>query len=133
MTPYIEPWAKTYYRIQARCTNKSHSSYPYYGKKGIKRLITKDELKQLWIRDRGDLMKKPSIDRIDTAISYTYDNCRFLELEENRSRPKTHKRSKERSIDMKNDSYLNFRASKELKKALKKYAQTKRWQCGSAA
>ena len=42
-----------------------------------------DDMKELWFRDRADLMKCPSIDRIDNKKHYTKDNCRYIELEDN--------------------------------------------------
>ena len=47
--------------------------------KGIQCLITKDELRQLWFRDKAYLLKVPSIDRIRNSDNYTFDNCRFIE------------------------------------------------------
>ena len=38
------------------------------------------QIKELWFRDRAFDMKRPSIDRKDNDLDYTFDNCRFLEL-----------------------------------------------------
>lgn len=84
------PWRETYYKIKYRCNNKTYFGYKYYGGKGIKCLITIEELKLLWYRDKAYLMKKPSIDRIDSAKNYEFNNCRYIELSENISR--SHKR-----------------------------------------
>lgn len=73
------PWARTLNRIQGRC---GHA----YKKYGTKCLITKDELQQLWFRDKAYLMKHPSIDRIDTFKDYTFDNCRYIEKSINTGR-----------------------------------------------
>jgi len=80
------PWIKTLSHIIARCSNKKHYGYKYYGGRGIKCLITLEELKQLWFRDKAYEMKKPSIDRIDSKGNYTFSNCRYMELSENISK-----------------------------------------------
>lgn len=72
------PWAKYYGFIITRC----RPDRPY-GKRGIKCLLTTNDLKLLWFRDKAYLMRKPSIDRKDTHKNYTIDNCRFRELTDN--------------------------------------------------
>lgn len=84
----LPSWIKTYNAIIGRCNYKSNKFYEYYGGRGIKCLITKEELKKLWFRDKGYLLKEPSIDRIDGNKSYTYKNCRYIELKENRKKQK---------------------------------------------
>ena len=76
-------WKILFKQIKCRCTNATHSSYKYYGGKGIKCLITEEELKRLWFRDKAYLMKKPSIHRKNSNKNYTYKNCQFIELSEN--------------------------------------------------
>jgi hypothetical protein len=71
------PWYRVYKRIMARCCKGGQ----YYGK--IKVRIGVDELKKIWFRDKAWLLKKPSIDRIDSAKDYTFENCRFIELSDN--------------------------------------------------
>jgi hypothetical protein len=84
-----EPWILTFDRIWSRCNWKKYERYKRYGGRGIKSLITKDELKQLWFRDNASSMKKPSIDRIDNDGNYTFENCRFIESSENCSRARS--------------------------------------------
>jgi hypothetical protein len=88
-----EPWVRTFYYILARTKNlhttcKNHKRYSDmvrdYGH--VKMLITKDELKHLWFRDKGFLMKRPSIDRIDSNGNYEISNCRYLEHKYNADR-----------------------------------------------
>jgi len=86
------PWINTRTRIKQRCTNKNNDNYSRYGGRGIKCLITSDELKQLWFRDKACEMKQPSIDRVDNDGNYEYSNCRFIELSENSK--KQHRDSK---------------------------------------
>lgn len=77
---YIQhPWMQSYRAIKHRCNNSNASDYKYYGGRGIKCLITRDEIKKLWFRDKACELKKPSIDRIDNDGHYTYTNCRFIE------------------------------------------------------
>jgi hypothetical protein len=77
------PWRKTFYVIKDRCTRKKNSHYKNYGERGIKCLITSEEIKKLWFRDKAYLMKHPTIDRIDNDGNYTLENCQWLENEEN--------------------------------------------------
>lgn len=69
--------------IKDRCKNTKKHNYNRYGGRGIKCLITEEELQKLWFRDKAYEMKKPSIDRIDNDKDYTYNNCQFLEHNEN--------------------------------------------------
>ena len=74
------PWVIFLSWARSRCTSKNH---PYH-KKGIKVRLSVDEAKQLWERDRAAYLVKPSLDRIDPAGDYTFENCRFIELSTNR-------------------------------------------------
>ena len=76
--------AQIYKCMKTRCTCKSYDKYKYYGGKGIKVLITKEQLGELWERDGADFMKRPSIDRLDENDHYSFYNCRFIELDQNR-------------------------------------------------
>jgi hypothetical protein len=69
-----EGWEKTYFGILSRCRDK-HSKY---FKRGIKALISKEELKTLWFRDKAYLLKSPSIHRIDNDGDYTFENCQYI-------------------------------------------------------
>ena len=84
--------------IKKRCNNKNRKDYKYYGGKGIKCLITKEELKKLWFRDKAYLMKKPSIDRKDSNGNYEYSNCRFIEMTENIRRMSNERWKREKLI-----------------------------------
>ncbi len=78
-----EPWHKSYKCAKARCNNPSMPNYHKYGGRGIKFLLSKDDIILLWIRDCADLMEHPTIDRINNDGNYEIDNCRFLELSDN--------------------------------------------------
>ena len=77
------PWNKFFSGIKERCNNKTHRSYKGYGGKGIRCLITSNELKELWFRDKAYNLKRPSIDRKDSNKDYIFYNCQFIELSEN--------------------------------------------------
>jgi len=82
----LTPWIILWYDINKRCNNSNASNYKYYGYKGIKNLLSQDDVKFLWFRDKAYEMKKPSIDRIDSNGHYCLENCRFIEMKENISR-----------------------------------------------
>lgn len=77
------PWERFMNSIWNRCYNPNHARYPRYGGIGIINLLTKEDLKFLWFRDKGYSMKRPSIDRINSSGNYELSNCQFLELSEN--------------------------------------------------
>jgi hypothetical protein len=80
------PWLQHLAWSKTRCTNKKCTQYRWYGGKGIKCLLTPDEIKELWFRDKAWLLDKPSIDRKDSHGDYSYTNCRFIECIENSQR-----------------------------------------------
>ena len=69
------PWLNYFGWAKRRCIHSES-----YIKKGIKFLLTLEETKKLWFRDKAELLKRPSLDRIDSTGHYTYDNCRFIEF-----------------------------------------------------
>ena len=77
------PLKRILQNIKQRCNNPKNNKYYCYGKKGIKCLITEEELKQLWFRDQVYNMVKPSIDRENKNKDYNVENCQFIELVEN--------------------------------------------------
>ena len=80
------PWVFPFDAAKQRCNNPNNRVYSSYGGKGVKVLMTKEDFKTLWFRDKAYLMKQPSIDRVDNDGNYTLENCRFLELKENAQR-----------------------------------------------
>lgn len=87
------PWYDCFSRIKRRCNHPDAIGYKDYGGRGIKCLITIEEIKSIWFRDKAYLLKKASIDRINPDGDYIYSNCRFIENFENNSRAhkgKTH-------------------------------------------
>lgn len=73
------PWLSHLTDANTRCNNPKFIRYYRYGGRGIKCLLTKDEIRELYIRDKAHLLKTPSLDRIDNDGNYTFDNCRFIE------------------------------------------------------
>lgn len=78
------PWVKSWLGMRARCQDQKRETY-----KRIKSLISKEELKFIWFRDKGYLLKQPSLDRVNTTGDYTFNNCRYIELSENVRRPRS--------------------------------------------
>lgn len=78
------PWKFTLFNIKSRCNNPKMTEYEAYGGRGIKCLITEEELKELWFRDRAWELDWPSIDRIDNDGNYEFSNCRYVEFRFNR-------------------------------------------------
>jgi hypothetical protein len=50
------PWNRLLSGIKQRCENPNNPDYKYYGERGIKCLISIDDIKALWIRDNAQLM-----------------------------------------------------------------------------
>lgn len=71
-------WERTYAGILRRCSPSGE-----YAQKGIKNYLSPMELMDLWHRDKGWELRKPSIDRKNPKGHYTYSNCRYIELSEN--------------------------------------------------
>jgi hypothetical protein len=70
-------------QIKSRCENPNVPCYKNYGGKGIKCLLTEQDLIKLWERDNGNELNRPSIDRKNPEGNYEFSNCQFIELEEN--------------------------------------------------
>jgi len=81
-----KPWYVHWDAAHTRCTNPKAINYNHYGAKGIKFEMTVEDVKYLWILDKADQQKRPSLDRIDSSKNYTFENCRFIELDENSAR-----------------------------------------------
>jgi hypothetical protein len=77
------PWLPSIYNAKKRCVNPNDKRYYRYGARGIKCLLSVQEAKELWFRDKAFEMKKPSIDRKDVNKNYTFGNCQYIEFLEN--------------------------------------------------
>jgi len=82
------PWKRTILHIKYRCNNTKCKAYNRYGGRGIKCLITEEDIKQLWFRDKAWLLKQPSIDRKDNDGHYEFSNCEYIERGENTGKDK---------------------------------------------
>jgi len=87
----LNPWYYSYFRAKQRCNNPKCKDYAWYGGRGIKFKLTKEECVFIWERDKAYNMKKPSIDRINNDENYCLENCRFIEHSENSKQGKTKK------------------------------------------
>lgn len=79
----IIPWKLYYKSAKGRCENINTKGYKNYGGRGIKFLLTLEEVKKLWFEYCAWRLIKPSLDRIDNDGNYTYDNCQFIEMKRN--------------------------------------------------
>lgn len=77
------PWKLTLKNIKSRCEYPKDINYKNYGGRGIKCLITEEELEYLWFRDNAYEMKKPSISRKNHNKNYILDNCKYEEMADN--------------------------------------------------
>ena len=84
------PWRKNLKNIRQRCHYEFDKKYKYYGGKGINCLLTLDQIKHLWFRDKAYLMKQPSVDRMDGQGHYELNNCKFIEMDANRKKKNKH-------------------------------------------
>ena len=83
-----EKWLIHYSSAEQRCNNPNKDGYKNYGGRGIKFLLSKQEIKKLWFRDKAYLLKKPSIDRKDNNGHYEFNNCEFIENVKNIAKDK---------------------------------------------
>ena len=73
--------------LKARCETGKDPKAKYYLGRGIKNELTLNDIKSLWDRDKAEHMRQPSLDRINGDNNYTLENCRFVEMRENRRGP----------------------------------------------
>lgn len=113
------PWKYTFKDIKTRCNNKNNKAYKWYGGRGIKCLITEDEVKRLWFRDKACLMKKPSIDRKNNDGNYEFGNCRFIEFVANIARQNPLKKEKIiNQYDLQGNFIRSWKSQHEIQRIL---------------
>jgi len=114
------PWKSVFSSIKQRCNNPKTKQYKHYGKRGIKCLITEDEVKQLWYRDKAYKMKCPSIDRKENNDNYCLENCRFIEFAENVAERNIRVCSKPvNQYDLENHFIKNWKSQVEIRRVLR--------------
>jgi len=118
------PWKRIFCDIKTRCNNSKSKCYHRYGERGIRCLITLEEIKELWFRDKAYLMKKPSIDREDNDGNYVFSNCRFIEHVENSKRATFGKGHTILQYDLKGNFIKEWKSVKEVSKVFDKHPLT---------
>ena len=100
-----KPWMRTYFCARQRCNNPNNTKYKYYGGRGIKFLLTKEDVEHLYFRDCGFMMDRPSIDKIENDEDYTLGNCRFIEMGANTARANKGKKRNKKGQFIKKGAY----------------------------
>jgi hypothetical protein len=78
------PWARFVELARRRCAcTDREGNYPYYGAKGIKVHLNAKQLEEIWLRDNAATLKRPSLDRKNSAFDYANWNVRFIEFNHN--------------------------------------------------
>lgn len=80
------PWTRAISNINSRCNYVGDKKFKYYGGKGIKNLLTKEDLRASFLRDKAWKLRQPSVDRIRFDGHYEPSNIRWIEFDENRRR-----------------------------------------------
>lgn len=82
----LHPWYTHYCALKQRCNYRKYHSYHRYGGRGIKCLISLNDLKEIWFRDKAYNLTRPSLDRINNNGHYSKDNIMFIEHNKNCSK-----------------------------------------------
>jgi ribosomal protein S25 len=81
------PTYRTWYSMIERCTNPSNASFKNYGARGITVCKEWAESIENFVSDMGLRPPGKTIDRIDSNIGYTKDNCKWsCDLEQQRNK-----------------------------------------------
>jgi hypothetical protein len=95
-TKQHSPWYKHLKASRQRCNDKNATNYKWYGLKGIQCLITIQEIKLLWNRDKAWLFKEAHLSRKNHNDNYTFDNCFFSSKKQNVGESNKRTKSKDR-------------------------------------
>jgi hypothetical protein len=112
------PWKRFYKSAKARCNNPNANGYENYGGRGIKFLLTLDEVKNLWFECRAWEIKKPTLDRLDVNGDYIYQNCQFIEMSINSKI--TRRTLKVNQLDLKGNLINSWETFNDLLKEFRK-------------
>lgn len=77
------PWVKYVCWARRRCADRKSKWFQFYGAKGITCELTAKDAEILWKRDNAQALKRPSLDREKSHLGYTFENCRFIEFNDN--------------------------------------------------
>lgn len=77
------PWYRAWQSAKQRCENPKGAGFKWYGGRGIKFRLSKEDVSFLWDRDAAQYQSSPSLDRINSHDDYSLENCRFIEKSEN--------------------------------------------------
>ena len=69
--------------MTARCCDKKHKMYAYYGGRGIKICKEWQHTSKRFLEDMGECPDGYQLDRIDSNGDYCADNCRWVTPKEN--------------------------------------------------
>lgn len=72
----------SFYDQRKRCYNPKNPMYKWYGKKGVRVDYSLDEF-LLWYYEAAKSFKRPTVDRIDHAKDYSFENIQIVEKSEN--------------------------------------------------
>ena len=72
-----DPLYNVWSNMKARCSNKNHQCYAYYGGRGIKVCRDWDKDFLAFERDMGKYQKNKTIERINNNDGYYKENCRW--------------------------------------------------------
>jgi hypothetical protein len=77
------PWVRLVEWARRRCNDTESKWYKFYGARGIVCTITAADAKRAWIECSAHLLKRPSLDRIESNKGYVAGNIRVIEFNAN--------------------------------------------------
>lgn len=105
--PTTHPLFNTWYLMIRRCTVESAPNYQYYGGRGITVCDRWLHSFDSFIEDMGERPDGCSLDRIDNALGYSLDNCRWATPLEQAANRRAYSRPKSRASHHRTDAVAN--------------------------